>query len=534
MLFAAWTCCNEKYCPAQISEELIRKIFREVIVFDPQKFSYAHGREEMNQSLIEVAEKEQPDYLFLWLIYDEISIETLLKIREVSPKTKLVNFFGDDDTLYDAYSRFIAPFLDGCLVFQLDYIDRYAKDGIKNVYRLSGINTEYYRQMNVNKKYDVSFIGTPKGDRYKVIKFLIDHGVNISVFGAGWEKYPDIVMQCKGPVHKEDLVRVINESKISLSFTKNYDGKPHYKGRVAEICACHSFLITETFNGYQDIFHKNELVMFKDEHDLLKKIMQYLSNEKERESIASRAYRRVRRDLSLEKELWNIFRALEKISPESNIPDLKESRKEVVYLSLNELKQNTRAILSRVEDAKYVGFHEKTSVPSSFKEYFQVESIKLSGRDISCCDYYVNSPSLGDYLAWYSQRSFNTLPSEEFHRYLRPEQILMTRTYFLSNLGNIKKHFEETPKKFITKKNTVFVSIPLIRLKSVPQIDVSLIDKITLPKYEDSLRALWNQRKVFFHPFLYSLLLQSAMRDRFILKHMVRRATDKIKTKLFH
>ncbi len=528
ILFAAWACRNEKYGSAQISEELIRKIFHDVIVFDPQKSSYTYGKEKMNRMLVEIVQKEQPDYLFLWLIYDEISLETLLKIREISPKTRLVNFFGDDDTLYDTYSRFIAPFLDGCLVFQPDYIARYARDGIKNVYRLAGVNTEYYRPMKVKKRYDVSFIGTPKSDRYAIIKFLISKGVNVSVFGAGWERYPDIQRHVKGPVRKEDMVRVINESKISISFTKNYDGKPHCKGRVAEICACRSFLISEAFEGYRKIFRANELVMFKDEHDLLKKIKHYLAHEKERESIAARGYRRVRSELSLEKELRSAFKSLDKKSPGSNAPRLQRSREEIVYLSPDELRQTNRAIISRVKNARYIGFYEKKSSVSPYKEYFQVASLKMSGRGISCCDYYVSSPLLGDYLALYAHRSFGALPPKQFHRYLHLGQLLMKREAFIANLERIKHHSPQTPQPFITEKNCTFVSIPLLRVKEAPSIDASMVDRISLPKYEDTLRVLWRQRTLFFHPFLYALLMRSLTKDRFILDHMWQRIYGKI------
>ena len=60
----------------------------------------------MNKRFLEVVKREQPDYVFLWLIYDEFYIDTLLKIKKISAKIKIINFFGDDDSLFDNFSRF--------------------------------------------------------------------------------------------------------------------------------------------------------------------------------------------------------------------------------------------------------------------------------------------------------------------------------------------------------------------------------------------------------------------------------------------
>ena len=534
IVFAAWACQNEKYGSAQLSKELFRKIFDEVVIFDPQKISYLHGRAEMNRMLIELVRKEQPDYLFLWLIYDEIFIDTLMKIREASPKTKLLNFFGDDDTLYKTQSRFLAPFLDGCFVVQIDFLKNYRQDGIKNAYQLAGVNTEYYRPLALKKKYDVSFIGTPKSDRYKIIKFLIANGINVAVFGAGWEQYPDIQAFCKGAVSKKDLVPTINESKISISFTKNYEGKPHYKGRVAEICGCRSFLITEHFEGYYGLFRKNELVTFHNESDLLDSIRYYLKHEDEREQIAKRACKRVVKHLSLEKELRTAFRALEKITPRKKDVRLQIIQKSIAYLSKEDFTKKDSEIINKIKNAAYIGFKEKDTELFPYKDYFQIESLEKSKNEISCCDYYVNSRFLGDYLAWYSQRSFNVLLSEKFHDCLRLDQLLMRRSYFLKNIEKIRSHFGGSRQEFIKKGKCSFVSIPLLRLKKFPPIDAQLLDKVSLPKYEDTLRALWNQRILFFHPFVYALLVRSIMYNRPILRRTLQRTSDKIKQSIFH
>ena len=106
IIFAAWACKNKKYGSYQAWYTPLSKIFRTVISFDPQETIYRYGRDEMNARFLELVEKEKPDYIFFWLIYDEFTIDALLKIKRISPKTKMINLFGDDASLFYNFSRF--------------------------------------------------------------------------------------------------------------------------------------------------------------------------------------------------------------------------------------------------------------------------------------------------------------------------------------------------------------------------------------------------------------------------------------------
>ena len=112
ILFAAWACNNKNYFPYQTWRTPLQKIFKEFIAFDPQECIYQYGKKEMNKKFLEVVEKEKPDFIYFWLIYDEFYIDTLLKIKKISPKTRTVNFFGDDDVMFENFSRYYALFID--------------------------------------------------------------------------------------------------------------------------------------------------------------------------------------------------------------------------------------------------------------------------------------------------------------------------------------------------------------------------------------------------------------------------------------
>ena len=106
LLFAAWAAENKAYTSYQYFYNPLNKIFKNISLFDPQRNMYKYGREKMNQLFLELVKDEQPDYIFFWLIYDEFYLDTLKNIKKVSPKTKTINFFGDDDTLFDSFTRF--------------------------------------------------------------------------------------------------------------------------------------------------------------------------------------------------------------------------------------------------------------------------------------------------------------------------------------------------------------------------------------------------------------------------------------------
>ena len=522
LLFAPWACRNKNYGSGQISEKIFRKIFKDLIVFDPQEVLYLNGREEMNRLFLETVQKEQPDYILLWLIYDEFSIETLLKIKEISPKTKIMNFFGDDDALFYNFSRYYAPIIDCCFVAQTAFIKEYKKEGIKNPYRLVGVDVEYYKPLAVEKNFDVTFIGTPKTDRYKLIKFLIDNGVGVTIFGAGWDKHTDLKEFYRGALSKEELVNTINQSKISLSFTKNYEGKPHYKGRVVEISACRSFLITEYFKGYYDLFSKDEIVMFNNEKDLLEKVKYYLHHEAKRESIANRAYKRVLKNYSLEKEIRQAINSLERIQPKKVHFS---TGKQALYLTVDELKGTNDEIYKKVQDYEYVGFKERGSDALPYKDYLQIYSLEKSGKDISCCDYYVHSRFVGDYLGLLNAHyACKTLDKSHFDSLIFLSQLVVKKGYFIKNLEDFRM-YASTKNISLDKNRIAFVSIPLLRVQNLKKIPENLIWGIYKPIFEDKLRPAYNAHGIFASAYLYKLLLFCIFTNKgFIIRRLLKKS----------
>ena len=207
----------------------------------------------MNQMFLNFIEKEKPNCIFMWIKCDEFFLDTFLKIREISPKTQVILSFGDDEITFERFSRYLVLFLDYGLISQKKYLLQYHKDGIKNVFFVAGFDTNLFRPLNVKKKYDVTFIGAPKGKasgRYELIKFLKENNVKIKLFGWNWEKYPEFEEIYGGPLESNKMIEILNQSKINLCFSKAGDGTLQVTGKVFEAGACKTFILTEYCKDY--------------------------------------------------------------------------------------------------------------------------------------------------------------------------------------------------------------------------------------------------------------------------------------------
>ena len=113
----------------------------------------------------------------------------------------------------------------------------------------------------------------------------------------------------------EDVFRVYGSSKIVFNLTVNNNDpekKAQMKLRIFEAVCSGSLLITEYVEDLQDFFElEEEIVTFKTKEEAINKIVYYLSNDKERESIAEKGHQRFLKDhtskIRLEK-LLNSFK----------------------------------------------------------------------------------------------------------------------------------------------------------------------------------------------------------------------------------
>ncbi len=537
LLMAAWGCENLNYTTSQCWYDPFKKLFKDVALFDPQKNLLKYGRDEMNSIFIKIIEREKPDYIFFWLIADEYTLETLAHIKERFPKIITINLFGDDDINYGIYSRYYKDLFNCCLICQPRFLKNYIKGGNKNSYFIFTIpNPSVFIPLDIPKELDVTFIGYPKSDRYELIKYLLKNGIKISIFGNGWWNYKDIRKIYGGPLNFHDMVKVINKSKINLSFSKNHNNIPHIKGRLLETGLCKSFSLIEYCEDYKDYFKENdEIVMFKTKEELLKKIKYYLINNKERNRIANNLYKRLIKDYLLEKQLKEILnkRIYSINSFKFNKKNLKSVDNRIKKISVNLIKEKSKSNLSKLlKNYRYVSFVENDVDYSLYKDIIQVCSIEETKRPISCCDYYLNSKYLGKYLRFDTSTALSNLKKEEFINHLFPSQFIIEKNYFLANLEDVINLFAKKDNKLINKNNTSFVFIPLMNSTRVHKIKSYYFKKVIYwPLFVEKTISSIYQKRFFKEKYNYILLFEGLFRKRYIIKWFIQEKFNKLYAK---
>ena len=521
LLLATWGCGDKDTYQCRDWIPLFEKMFGKLLVLPFRNYYYFHGKEALNKRFLDIIKEEKPDYLLFGQRYNEIAIETIKKIKEISPQTKTIIEHGDDDFKFDDWGRYYAIFFDYVITTKKD-IGIYQRDNINSATFLHGINPDFFKPLNLERKYEVTFIGRPVADRYDYIRFLKEQGVNIRLFGGEWNKHPDLKDIYEGVLYDEDFPKLINQSKINLNFSKTlYEkGKSgQLKSRIFEVPACGAFLLNEyTDNNIEFINNKKE-INFKNRKELLEKINYYLKHEKEREKLAKAVYRYIVQNYSWESLFSEFFKKINEDKHKTlNLPEI---NKKVIKISYNELIKSPEEIKRILGGVDYVSFSKANSDSLPYRDYLQAYSLSISKKKISCCDYYSHSRLLGDYLIFKSKNAFNT-KTDEFYHFLDITQLTVTKEYFLKNLDFFKHLYagkSDVSKQTIKNEDVVFISIPLIRIKNLPKAKYGQIKENFYTLFFDKLFSLIYQKK-FFNPYIFKFFLFSLLGNFFIIKYL--------------
>lgn len=531
-LCSLWNCEDKKNWPYQLGYLVYKDLFKEVFLFDPKMERLKYGSKIMKERLFDIIIDKNPDYIFLLLEANDIGLDTLEKIKNVSPKTKTIAIFGDDDIHFETRSRYYALFLDYCISCPIKYAESYKKDGLKNAIPFpGGVNTKNFRPMNLNKKYDVVCIGQPYSYRVEIIRFLIKNGIKVNIWGHGWGKYPEFEKIYGGPLDHEEIVKVVNQTRIYLGFCKNRLGESHNTGKFFESSACGTFCLVDEFPEYNEYLKINkEIVMFRDNKDLLEKIKYYLKNESKRENIAQRAYKKVIKNHSYHTIYTEIFQRI--LTTEKNLSrkDISKLSKRFIELSNEDMALDYSILDKRLKDYSYVCFSNGKSVSHRYKNILQAYSLEKTGKDISCCDYFVFSPGLGSYLKSDIFRASLNIERNGFNELLNINQIMARKDYFIKYLSDFKKFYEKGEINIIDKDNVAFIEIPLVQISRLNKNSSGLLYKLDLNSLENSfqlkfmfkLYSLLYQKKLLFNKYPYKLILEAILKgDVFILKYLL-------------
>ena len=234
-----------------------------------------------------------------------------IKYIKTKSKAKIFSYNNDDPFTKDIPKYYWRHFIKGLQYYDWNFVYRekniqdYKNLGINNV---SILRSYYIKENNfyisgIQKEYDVVFIGHWENDsRDEIIKYLIENGIKIKLFGTLWEKskYYKYLKEKIGnikPIYKEEYNLTINKAKIALVFLSKINNDT-YTRRCFEIPATKTMMMAEyTDDLANNLFEEDkEAVYFKNKEELLEKIKYYLANEDKIKEIGENGYKRLMRD----------------------------------------------------------------------------------------------------------------------------------------------------------------------------------------------------------------------------------------------
>lgn len=218
---------------------------------------------------------------------------------------KTFNWFCDDTWRFDNFSSKVCKLFTACSTPEPDCVQNYRDIGYNNII-VGGWHTnhKHYSTENLEKKYDVTFIGQINNpDRIRYIEYLRENNINVANFHG---------------LSHDEMTIVLSESKIGLNFSKNYNGYPartQMKLRPFEVTAAkNTMLLTEYHSGLEYFFDiDKEIVTFKSPKEMLTKVKVLLDKEVVRSKIANCGNLRFQKEHSSHKRMEYVIREINKI-----------------------------------------------------------------------------------------------------------------------------------------------------------------------------------------------------------------------------
>ena len=210
---------------------------------------------------------------------------------------------------------------------------------------------------------------------------------------------------------------------------------------------------------------------------------------------------------------------------ESSNQTLPKINKKIITLSKKQLQQPQKQLQQTTKDYDYITFKTKDSIISPLRNYLQSYSLEKSTKEISCSDYYIYSNTLGDYLLFRGDWAFRRCP-KEFHKLLDINQLMVKKDFFLKNIQSFKNLANNNSFKLINKENTIFVSLPLIKIKKLRTINYEDMTKAFEIRFIDKLFSSTYQKNIIFSTYPYNLLL-SSINKPFIFTHLKKSTFNK-------
>ncbi len=266
------------------------------------------------------AHQQRPvDWFFSYSIGWDFSAELIQQIK-TEFGFPMVNISLDDKNWWDEIEPGdsasglinIAPHFDLGWTSATLALPWYRAEGGQAVFLPEGVNTEWFRPLEVAQDLPVSFVGSKFGYRAAIIERLRRIGIDVTTRGPSWPG---------GALSDEDMLAFFNRSLINLGL-----GDMHYsrvltnlKGRDFEVPATGRGVYLTAFNSELARCFEigREILCYRGEDELVELLRYQLRNPKESAQMAARARARCIREHQWVHRIWQLLRWLGIVAPDA-------------------------------------------------------------------------------------------------------------------------------------------------------------------------------------------------------------------------
>jgi spore maturation protein CgeB len=298
----------------------------EVHAFDFKARHAVVGAEPMRRELVALAREVDPDLAFFFLFEEEIDPDTIRAVGQAGG-CPTMNWFADDHWRFERFTRRYAPAFDWSVTTDRDALPKYRAIGYESVLLSQwGVNRYAYRKTADRIEHEVTFVGTPHGDRREAIDRVRAAGHDVRCWGDGWPG---------GRLDHDGMVHVFGASAINLNLSNSsrpnrtlrfrlgalargrwshaLPARPRpsqIKGRTFEVPGSGGFLLTESVPYLEDFFVPgDEIGVFADAGDLAEQVGYWLDDPERRASVAAAGHRRALAEHTYDHRFATIFAA---------------------------------------------------------------------------------------------------------------------------------------------------------------------------------------------------------------------------------
>ncbi len=231
---------------------------------------------QLPEFVVQLHKKKPIDLVLSYLSGSQISPPTIKAIGRMGIAVFSLHM---DDRLYFHGYRYgdqwsgpaaVCRAYDLNLTNALESIVKYRVEESNVLFWPPGANPEYFKPLDLPKKYDVTFCGQMYGKRPLLIDYLRRKGIKVDCFGRDWEH---------GYQTDRGLVDVFNQSRINLGL--GYVGWSDFqcvKGRDFEIPSCGSVYLTSHNQNLERLYRiGKEIETYHSFGDCYQKIKQLLA-----------------------------------------------------------------------------------------------------------------------------------------------------------------------------------------------------------------------------------------------------------------